>query len=187
MEVDLSRAFFGNNYPFVMLVELQRAGIEFRFPPGNRNLLRFGESRCAESGRYQRLLLISGHDPDLVPGSTVIAEVVAITDDELAEYVDLQAHFGELLRDGSVFVHLGGIRYVLDEDTTKIEAVMNTPGMRAGGLARSMDGWQRWGYVDVPPSERDAFERWLELEKRSSSDYQAVVIENPAPGDGATC
>ena len=103
VEVDLSRAFFGNNYPFVMLVELQRAGIEFRFPPGNRNLLRFGESRCAESGRYQRLLLISGHDPDLVPGSTVIAEVVAITDDELAEYVDLQAHFGELLRDGSVF------------------------------------------------------------------------------------
>ena len=59
---------------------------------------------------------------------------------------------------------------------------MNTPGMRAGGLARSMDGWQRWGYVDVPPSERDAFERWLELEKRSSSDYQAVVHRESGPG-----
>ena len=187
VEVDLSRAFFGNNYPFVMLTELQRAGIEFRFPPGNRNLLRFGESRCAEAGRYQRLLLISGRDPALAPGATVIAEVVAITDDELAEYVELQAHFGDLIRDGTVFVHLGGIDYVLREDTTKIEAVMNTPGMRAGGLARSMDAWRGWDFVRIPASERAAFDRWLELEKRSSSDYQTVVLENPAPGDGATC
>ena len=187
VEVDLSRAFFGNNYPFVMLVELQRAGIEFRFPPGNRNLLRFGESRCAEAGQYQRLLLISGRDPALAPGSTVIAEVVAITPAELDEYIELQAYFGDLIRDGTVFVHLGGIDYVLREDTTKIEAVMNTPGMRAGGLARSMDAWRGWDFVRVPVSERGAFERWLELEKRSSSDYQTVVLENPAPGDGATC
>jgi len=187
VEVDLSRAFFGNNYPFVMLVELQRAGIEFRFPPGNRNLLRFGESRCAAAGQYQRLLLISGRDPALAPGSTVIAEVVAITQDELDEYVELQGHFGELLRDGSVDVHLGGIRYVLNDDTAKIEAVMTMPGMRAGGLARSMDAWRGWGFVTIPGSERDAFERWLELEKRSSSDYQTVVLENPAPVDGVTC
>jgi hypothetical protein len=187
VEVDLSRAFFANNYPFVMLTELQRAGIEFRFPPDNRNLLRFGESRCAEAGRYQRLLLISGRDPALAPGATVIAEVVAITDDELAEYLELQAHFGDLIRDGTVSVHLGGIEYVLGEDTTKIEAVMNTPGMRAGGLARSMDAWRGWDFARVPPSEQDAFERWLELEKRSSSDYQTVVLENPAPGDRATC
>ena len=187
VEVDLSRAFFGNNYPFVMLVELQRAGVDFHFPPGNRNLLRFGESRCAESGRYQRILLISGPDPTLAPGSTVIAEVVGITDDELSEYVELQVHFGDLLRDGSVSVHLGNIDYFLREDTSKVEAVMNTPGMSAGGLARSIDSWRGWEYVTIPPSERGAFTRWLELERRSSSDYQSVVLENPAPGDGATC
>ncbi len=42
VEVDLSRAFFGNDYPYVMLAELQRAGIEFRFVPDSRNLDRFG-------------------------------------------------------------------------------------------------------------------------------------------------
>ena len=63
VEVDLSRAFFANDYPYVMLAELQRAGIEFHFVPDSRNLDRFGESRCAEAGRYERLLLISGPNP----------------------------------------------------------------------------------------------------------------------------
>ena len=67
-------------------------------------------------GGYQRLFLIAGHDPTLEPGSMVIAEVVGITDDELAEYAELQAHFGDLLRDGSVTVDVGGIRHVLGED-----------------------------------------------------------------------
>ena len=76
--------------------------------------------------------------------------MVGITDDELAEYAELQAHFGELLRDGTVSVHLGNIEYFLDEDTTKIETVMNTAGMSAGGLARSIDAWRGWGYVYDP-------------------------------------
>ena len=53
VEVDLSRAFFGNNYPFVMLTELQNAGVEFRFAAGNRNLDRFGASRCVDPGRLR--------------------------------------------------------------------------------------------------------------------------------------
>ena len=64
---------------------------------------------------------------------------------------------------------------------------MNTPGMPAAGLARSMDAWRGWGFVGVPASERTAFDRWFELEKRSSSDYQTVVLENPAPADGVSC
>ena len=80
VEVDLSRAFFANDHPYVMLAELQRAGIEFHFVPDSRNLDRFGESRCAEAGRYQRLLLISGPNPQLAPGSVVVAEVAGITD-----------------------------------------------------------------------------------------------------------
>ena len=79
VEVDLSRAFFANDHPYVMLAELQRAGIEFGFVPDSRNLDRFGESRCVEAGRYQRLLLIAGADPELAPGSVIVAEVVGIT------------------------------------------------------------------------------------------------------------
>ena len=77
VEVDLSRAFFGNDYPYVMLAELQRAGIEFRFVPDSRNLDRFGGSRCAATGRLPRLLLISGPDPRLAAGSEVVAAVAA--------------------------------------------------------------------------------------------------------------
>ena len=71
VEVDLSRAFFGNNYPFVMLAELQNAGVEFRFAAGSGNLDRFGDSRCVDPGRLPRLFLIAGKDPPLEPGSVV--------------------------------------------------------------------------------------------------------------------
>ena len=94
VEVDSSRAFFANDYPYVMLAELQRAGIEFHFVPESGNLERFGQSRCAEAGRFERLLLIVGPRPRLEPGSTIIAEVAGITDDELAEYAGLQDRFG---------------------------------------------------------------------------------------------
>ena len=67
VEVDLSRAFFGNNYPFVMLAELQSAGVEFRFAAGNRNLDRFGASRCVDPGRAPAPV------PDRRQGSTARA------------------------------------------------------------------------------------------------------------------
>lgn len=187
VEVDLSRAFFGNDYPYVMLVELQRAGIEFRFPPGNRNLARFGESRCAEAGRYQRILIIGGREPSLQPGSIVVAEVVGISERELGEYLDLQHRFGDAIRDGTVDVDVDAIRAVLDPPLDELMEVLATPGSPAGGLARSLDEWRRWGYVDIPSSERAVFDRWFDLEKRSSADYQTVVVENPVPGDGASC
>lgn len=191
VEVDLSRAFFGNNYPFVMLVEMQRAGIEFRFPPENRNLDRFGRSRCAPSGEHQRILLIAGSGQELAPGSVVLAEVVGITDDELAEHVELQSRFGELLRAGVVAIDLHAITTALGEPVDKPAQVIDTPGMPATGLARSLDHWRSWGFVDVPSSERDAFDRWFELERRSSADFQTVVLEDPAEipagADGQSC
>jgi len=179
VEVDLSRAFFGNNYPFVMLVELQRAGIEFRFPPENRNLQRFGESRCAPSGEYQRILLIAGRNPAIKPGSIVLAEVVGITNEELAEYRQLQMHFGEMLRAGDVTVDQDAVVAVLGGSTDKLNDVIDTPGMPAAGLARSLDHWRTWGYAGIPTSERDAFDRWFDFEQRSSADFQTVVLEEP--------
>lgn len=191
VEVDLSRAFFGNNYPFVMLVELQRAGVEFRFPPANRNLDRFGTSRCAPAGEYQRLLLIAGPDPDLTPGSIVIAEVTGITTAELDEHVALYTRFGELLRSGRMTVDIEMISATLGDPVDEISEVLATPGLPAGGLARALDHWRSWGYVDIPAGERVAFERWFDLERRSSADYQTVVVEPPtaipAGADGASC
>jgi len=177
VEVDLSRAFFGNNYPFVMLVELQRAEIEFRFPPENRNLDRFGRSRCAPGGEYQRILLIAGSGQRLASGSVVLAEVVGIDDDELAEHVALQHRFGELLRSGVVTIDFDAITATLGEPVDEAAEVIAIPGRPAAGLARSLDHWRSWGFVDVPPTEREAFDRWFDLERRSSADYQTVVLE----------
>jgi hypothetical protein len=180
VEVDLSRAFFANDYPYVMLAELQRAGIEFHFVPESRNLDRFGESRCAEAGRYERLLLISGPEPQLTPGSTVVAEVAGISDAELVEYADLQERFGDLLRDGAIDVEGAALDVLGDESTEELRTVLATPDLPAAGLARHLDGWRRSGFVTIPDDRREAFDRWFELEQRSSADYQTVVIEQPS-------
>ena len=140
VEVDLSRAFFANDHPYVMLAALQRAGIEFGFQPDSGNLDRFGESRCVEAGRYQRLLLIAGADPELAPGSVIVAEVVGITDTELAEYAALQQRFGELLRDDTIDV--GGLA---DAD------VASGPRRRTGGGAGDPGAAGDWA---GPPSRR---------------------------------
>ena len=157
VEVDLSRAFFGNDYPFVMLAELQSAGVEFRFAAGSGNLDRFGASRCVDPGRLPRLFLIAGKDPPLEPGSVVLASVVGIGDDELDEYTDLQAAFGDHLRAGEVTVDADAVRGTFGPATSQLDdvaAVLATPGRPAAGLARSLEAWQRWGYVHIPTALR---------------------------------
>ncbi len=187
VEVDLSRAFFANDHPYVMLAELQRAGIDFHFVPDSRNLDRFGDSRCAEAGRYERLLLISGPDPELAPGSVVVAEVAGITDDELAEYAALQERFGDLLRDGTIDVDGAAIDGISEPATDELREVLATPDLPATGLARHLDSWRRSGFVSIPASDRDAFDRWFELEQRSSADYQTIVVEQPSAPDDRRC
>jgi hypothetical protein len=187
VEVDLSRAFFANDYPYVMLAELQRAGIDFYFVPDSRNLNRFGESRCAEAGRHERVLLISGPQPQLEPGSTVIAEVAGISDAELAEYAELQEQFGDLLRDGAIDVDGDALDTLAEESTEELRTVLATPDLPAAGLARHLDVWRRSGFVMIPDDQRDAFDRWFELEQRSSADYQTIVIEQPSAADERPC
>ncbi|MET0909432.1 MAG: hypothetical protein ABWZ99_08175 [Ilumatobacteraceae bacterium] len=187
VEVDLSRAFFANDHPYVMLAALQRAGIEFGFRPGSGNLDRFGESRCVEAGRFQRLLLIAGADPELAPGSVIVAEVVGITDTELAEYAALQRRFGELLRDD--IIDVGGLADadVAPGPVDELAAVLTTPELPATGLARHLDGWQRSGIVSIPAAVGEDFARWLQLEQRSSADYQTIVLEQPSVPDNRAC
>jgi hypothetical protein len=187
VEVDLSRAFFANDYPYVMLAELQRAGIEFHFVPESRNLNRFGESRCAEAGRYERVLLISGPEPRLAPGSTVVAEVAGMSDADLAEYAELQERFGALLRDGAIDVDTAALDALADESTGELRTVLTTPDLPAAGLARHLDEWRRSGFVIIPDDHREAFDRWFELEQRSSADYQTIVIEQPSAPDERRC
>jgi hypothetical protein len=187
VEVDLSRAFFANDYPYVMLAELQRAGIEFHFVPESRNLNRFGESRCAEAGRYQRVLLISGPQPRLTPGSIVIAEVAGISDAELAEYAGLQERFGDLLRDGAVDVDVAALGDLDEDSMAELLMVLTSPDLPAAGLARHLDGFRRSGFVTIREDQRDSFDRWFELEQRSSADYQTIVIEKPSASDDRLC
>jgi hypothetical protein len=181
VEVDFSRAFFGNNYPYVVLTELQRAGVEFRFVAGSRNLDRFGDSRCVEPGQLPRLYLLVGRNPRLEPGSRVLARVVGISADELDEYVALQEQFGELLRDGVVTVDVDAAVGVLDDPVDELTEVLDTPGEPAHGLARQLDAWRRWGYVELPAAERAALDRWVELEHRALTDFQTVVLLPPDP------
>ena len=187
VEVDLSRAFFANDHPYVMLAELQRAGIEFHFVPGSRNLDRFGDSRCAEAGRYERLLLISGPSPELAPGSLVVTEVAGLTAAEVTEHETLQQRFGDLLRTGAIGLDEAALA-ALDTDTVEdLWRVLSTPGLAATGLARNLDNWRRFGLVSIEPAERDAFDRWFELEHRSSADYQTIVLEQPSASDDRRC
>jgi hypothetical protein len=187
VEVDLSRAFFANDHPYVMLAELQRAGIEFRFVPESGNLDRFGDSRCAEAGRFQRLVLISGANPPLARGSVVVAEVAAMTDDELDEYAALQQRFGDLLRDGDIEVDGAALDGIKASTTDELNAVLATPGLDATGMARHLDEWRRSGLVTIPSAEREGFDRWFELEQRSSADYQMIVVEQPSAPDDRRC
>jgi hypothetical protein len=188
VEVDLSRAFFGNDYPYVMLAELQRAGIEFRFVPDSRNLDRFGRSRCAATGRLPRLLLISGPDPRLADGSEVVAAVEAMDDEDRVEYLQLQRHFGDLLRHGAIAIDSEALdRLTESEPVDELREVLATPDLPAGGLARHLDGWRRSGIVSIPESEGAAFARWFDLEQRSFADFQTIVREQPGTADGRPC
>jgi hypothetical protein len=139
-------------------------------------------SRCVDPGRLPRLFLIAGKDPPLAPGSVVVASVVGMGPDDLAEYTDLEARFGELLRAGEVTVDADAVRSTFPTATGQLDdvaAVLATPGRPAVGLARAFEEWHRWGYVHIPGARAASFQRWFDLERRSSSDYQTVALAPP--------
>lgn len=180
VEVDLSGGLFGNAYPFVVLTELQRAGVEFRYPPGNTNLYRFGSSRCAPAGMLPRVRLIAGDLLELPPEAIVLAEVDGFGDDDEAELRDLQAYFGDALRDGTVVVDTPRAEAATGGAVDVLDAVLTTPGRSARGLAESMREWRSWGHVELPGDAVERFDRWVDLEYRSMMDYQLVLLEQPS-------
>lgn len=185
VEVDLSGGLFGNAYPFVVLTELQRAGVEFRYPPGNTNLYRFGSSRCAPAGTYPRVRLVAGDMLELPPDAVVLAEVAGFGNTDLAALRELQIHFGDQLRAGAVTVDIQSALDATGGSADTLDAVLASPGRSARGLAESMKEWRAWGFVHLPDDDVAAFDRWVELEYRSMMDYQLVLLEPPSAADAA--
>ena len=112
-----------------------------------------------------------------------------MNDEEHAEYLQLQRHFGDLLRHGAIAID---------------ERRRSTGSPRASRSTSCARCWRRricppadWpgtstaggapGIVSIPESEGAAFDRWFDLEQRSSADYQTIVLEQPGTADGRPC
>ena len=183
VEVDLSRAFFGNNYPFVMLAELQNAGVEFRFAAGSGNLDRFGASRCVDPGRAPAAV------PDRRQGSTARA----------GQRGAGQRRRHRRRRARRVRRPAGRVRRPPPRrrgDRRRRRGARHVrPGDRANSttwppcwrrrVVRRPDWRARWrrgsggATCTSPPRWAPSFQRWFDLERRSSSDYQTVVLAPP--------
>ncbi len=176
--IDRTRETHTNYVPYTMLAELQRAGIDFTFPANDVSRDRFGRSRCEEGISPHRLILADG-EASLSPGfgETVLAQVNGVTAAEQAETAELQAEFGERIRDGTVIVDVSAIRFfgsVPDERLLRVlEAESDVP---AEGLARYLADWRVFDVVTVPAELEEEFLRWHLLETRSIFDRVAIFL-----------
>ena len=137
----------------------------------------------------QRLLLISGAGSRRWrPARVIVAEVVGITDAELAEYAALQQRFGDLLRDGTIDVdglaHADVAAGPLDE----LRGRADDPGAarRLGWPAISTAGGDA-GIVSIPAADGERLRR---AGSSSSNDRRPTTrrssLEQPsAPDDRA--
>jgi hypothetical protein len=175
--VDYGRASFGTYTRYTFLAELQRAGIEFTFPPGDENLNRFGRERCEEGQAVGRIVLAdAGGDPVPRDGEVVLAHVDEFSDTDQADLEALDRRFGEWLRDGTVGVELGGLEYLAGRELPELQAVLTTPGHPATGLASFLSPWRMWGVIRVPADLDDDFDRWDDLQLRSTIEDVTILL-----------
>ena len=186
VEVDLSR-LLRQRPPVRDARQVAAPGIEFHFVPDSRNLDRFGDSRCVEAGRYERLLLISGPTPSWRPDPSSSPRLPASPRTRSPTTTPCDSASANC----SATARSRSTRQPLDDlattATDELRTVLTTPGLPAAGLARHLDSWRRAGYVDIPAAEREQFDRWFELEQRSSADYQTIVVEQPSAPDQVRC
>jgi hypothetical protein len=179
--VDYSRASFGTYVRYTILAELQRAGIDFVFPPGDENLRRFGAHRCASGAELTRLVLAdSGGDPRAGHGDVVVAQIDAFGDADRAELEAFDATFGDRLRDGSVTVDTDLLEFLSGRTWHALRRVLSSPGMPATGLAGSLAPWIASDALDVPQDVDDDFDRWVDLELRSRRDEVTILLAPPS-------
>lgn len=175
--IDRSRETRTNYFPYTMLIELQRRGIEYTFPPGDVNLARFGNERCETGSAAARLILADGPLATFVEdGQQVIAEVDGLAPAEAAELTALDEAFGDRLRDGSVAVDVDGFEFFGWEPSPTLLDVLADPSMPANGLAQYLSDWRVFDVVTVPPEHDEQFRRWRDLEERSIFDRVAIIL-----------
>ncbi len=176
LRVDGGRASFGNYLRYAVLAELQEAGVEFTFPPGG-NVDRFGRHRCDEGQAMARIVVAdAGGDPAPREGETVLAHVDGFSDADAAELEALDRQFGDWLRDGSVDLDVPTLEFLAGRELPELRQVLETPGRNATGLAALLGPWPNWGVLDVPAELEDEFDRWTDLQKRSTVDIVTVLL-----------
>jgi hypothetical protein len=174
---------------YLVLAELQRAGVEFVFPAGDRNLDRFGRQRC-DGGRAGLRLVVTdaGGPAGTYEGESVLVHVDAFTDEDAAELAQLDQRFGELMRSGEVAVDLRDMEYLGRRQQPRFRRVLSTPGLPASGLARAVDRWVAWDVVEIPSRFRSSAERWTDLELRSYlEDVTILLAPVTTTRDAAAC
>jgi hypothetical protein len=192
--VDYSRASFDAYLRYTILAELQRSGIDFVFAPGDRNLSRFGAVRCHSGAGVSRLVLAdSGGDRRVRDGEVVVTQIDVFSDADRAELEDLDAVFGDRLRNGSVTVDTDRLEFLSGRTWDRLRSVLSSPGMPATGLAGALSPWIAWEAVDVPRDVADDFDRWTDLELRSRRDEVTILLAPPPDArpasdvDGSAC
>jgi hypothetical protein len=183
-----SRAAFGSYVPYTFLAELQAAGIEFTFAPGDGNLFRFGSERCEDGDATARIVLAdAGGDPQPRDGEVVLAHVDAFTDADAAELAQLDRRFGDGLRDGTLDLDLPAFERRAGREVPELRAVLSTPGLTATGLASTIAQASEFGVLDLPDDFAADVDRWVDLQIRSTAEDVTILL-SPLPtattGDG---
>ena len=185
VEVNLGSALF-SDFRYLVPLELQRAGVDFRVADGDATL---GTSRCTPAAALPQVSFVTGRGSIIPEPWQVLAEEPGISDAELAEYDELSETFGDLLRDEVVSVDLAGVEWYFNPPLDHLTEVMSSPGTPANGLAVSLDTWREWKMVFTPPDLRPDFDRWVDLEQRISAGFVQVVLvpSDPAAERDHTC
>jgi hypothetical protein len=184
-----SRAAFGSYVPYTFLAELQAAGIEFTFAPGDGNLLRFGRARCERGEASARIVLADGSgDRRPHDGEVVLAHVDGFTDSDAAELAELDRRFGDGLRDGSIDLDLAEFERRAGREVPELRAVLSTPGLSATGLASMIAVASELGVLEMPQELGDDVDDWVDLQIRSTAEDVTILL-SPIPvadalGDG---
>jgi len=171
------RASFSNYLRYIILAELQRAGIEFTFAPGDSNLNRFGGDRCEEGQAVGRIVLAdAGGDAVVRAGEVELVDVDGFSDTDQADLAALDRRFGDWLRDGQVELDVELLEYMTGREQTGLRAVLSSPSLPATGLARSLAPLRAWGLIGIPEDLEDDFDRWDDLETRSEVEDVTILL-----------
>jgi hypothetical protein len=183
--VDYSRASFGTYLRYVFLAELQRADIEFLFPPDDENINRFGRRRCDDGDAVSRIVLAdAGGDPLARPGESILAHVDEFSADDERELAGIERRFGDALRDGTVELDVEGFEFLTGELPRDLRDVLSTPGRAATGLASTIAFTRSWGVSEMSADLHHELDRWIDLQERAAVEDVTILLAPRDDGGG---